>query len=131
MVISLYGGFSRGFALVQASREDLRGTQILLQKLEAARLCTWSQLRSYSFQEQYDPLGVTNSTGGTPYWGRVLTNAATSIPSSALYKGDMRQVTVTLYWTNHIGRRSLVQSRQMQTFVARHGMQNYVWGAGP
>src|SRR4051794_9479569 len=62
MVITLFAGFSSGFALVRLSREDVRSTQILMQKIEAIRLCTWSQLSNFptTFKEKYDPTAVTN-----------------------------------------------------------------------
>ncbi len=41
---ALYGAFSAGFCVIQSTRENLRATQILVQKLEAVRLFTWSQV---------------------------------------------------------------------------------------
>ena len=38
VVVSLYTGVSSGFALVKLAREDLRATQIMLQRTEAVRL---------------------------------------------------------------------------------------------
>lgn len=125
-----YAGLSYGFGIVQTSREDLRSTQILMQKTEGLRLCTWGQLiNTINFSERYDPLGTTNNAAGTVYRGTMTTNAASSIPDSASYKKNMRQVTVTVYWTNYNGKRPMVHSRQMQTEVARYGLQNYLWGA--
>ena len=43
MLISLYGGFSSGFAVVKLARENLRATQIMMQKMETIRLLKWSQ----------------------------------------------------------------------------------------
>src|SRR5512146_2722235 len=48
---AFYAGLSSGFGVTQASREDVRATQILMQQLEAVRLCTWSQLTNYTFQQ--------------------------------------------------------------------------------
>jgi len=40
----------------------------------------------------------------------------------------MRAITVTIYWTNYLrSTNAMVRTRQMQTFVARNGMQNYVY----
>ena len=42
----------------------------------------------------------------------------------------MRAITVTLYWTNYSkkpNQTQVVRSRQMQTYVARYGMQNYLY----
>jgi prepilin-type N-terminal cleavage/methylation domain-containing protein len=133
LVVSLYAGLSGGFSLVQLSREDLRATQVLMEKLEAVRLCTWSQLSSFpsSFQERFDPLSKNNQAGEVVYHGTVLIEPPDAIPDSAAYKTNMRLVTVALHWTNYNGSNALVRSRQMQTQVARYGQQNYLWGARP
>ena len=133
LVISLYAGLSAGFALVQLSREDLRATQVLMEKLEALRLCTWSQLSSFppSFQQRFDPLGKNNQSGEVVYHGKVAIEPPGAIPDSAPYKTNMRLITVALYWTNSHGGDAVVRSRQMQTEVARYGQQNYLWGAKP
>lgn len=44
MALSLYAGLSSGFLILKTTREELRATQVLAQKMEAIRLCTWSQL---------------------------------------------------------------------------------------
>jgi Tfp pilus assembly protein PilV len=127
-----YAGLSYGFEITQSSRENLRATQIMMQKTEAIRLCTWSQLtNTINFKENYDPLGATNKTAGTLYAGALSTNSASAIPDTVSYKKNMRQVTVTIYWTNYNGKTPVVHSRQMQTQVARYGLQNYLWGAIP
>lgn len=119
-------GLSSGFLITEAAREDLRATQILMQKVEGLRLCTWSQLSSYTFREAYDPLD-TNRVTGITYVGTVLTNAATNLPSVS-YKTNMCIVTVSLRWTNFNGRVPIPHYREMQTQVARYGLQSYVWG---
>jgi prepilin-type N-terminal cleavage/methylation domain-containing protein len=127
MATAFYGGLGSGFSITQGSREDLRATQILMQKLEAIRLCTWSELTDCTFQESYDPIS-TNSQG-VVFTGTISTNAASDIPDSVSYKSNMRLVTVSLFWTNYNGSRPIVHSRQMQTQVARYGLQQYLWGA--
>src|SRR5258707_11267987 len=61
-IISLgfYTALSSGFGILQASRENLRATQVMMQKLEGIRLCTWSQLTNFTFSEPYNPLASTN-----------------------------------------------------------------------
>jgi len=41
----------------------------------------------------------------------------------------MRTATVTIYWTNYPAGTNtpIVHSRQFQTYVARYGMQNYIF----
>jgi hypothetical protein len=119
---------SCGFIVLQTTREDLRATQILMQKMEAVRLCTWSQLASFSFKESYDPLNSTN-VPGTTYYGNVAVESVTNIPNTVSYATKVQQVTVTLNWTNYNRGSAIPHNRQMQTMVARYGLQNYIWGA--
>lgn len=119
---------SCGFIVLQTTREDVRATQILMQKMEAVRLCTWSELANFSFKENYDPLNGTNQNGAT-YFGNVTVGAATNIPSTVSYAANISLVTVNLNWTNYNRGVAIPHSRQMQTQVARAGLQNYIWGA--
>ena len=133
MGISLYAGFTAGFSVVKLSRENLRATQIMMQRMETIRLYTWSQLNntnSYlkpTFVELYDPLGQTNQTSGAIYVGQVDLSMPGTLPPA--YQTNMRAVTVSIYWTNYNGTKEIVRSRQAQTYVARYGMQNYIYGS--
>ncbi|HZI31308.1 MAG TPA: prepilin-type N-terminal cleavage/methylation domain-containing protein [Candidatus Binatia bacterium] len=125
MVSVLFHGFDNGFAILRATRDNLRATQILMQKTEAFRLYTWAQLSNCpsSFQEYYNPLGVTNNNAGTLFYGTLSTTAAaTNIPVSAGYRTNLHLSTITIKWTNAWGAHSL----QMQTLSAKNGMQNYL-----
>jgi prepilin-type N-terminal cleavage/methylation domain-containing protein len=131
LMASLYGGFSYGFTVIQSSREDLRATQILVRRMEALRLYTWSQVLDTNylspvFTERYDVLAGTSGAGAL-YAGVVTTTIPADLP--AAYRTNMRAVAITLYWTNYLGKRTIVRTRQMETRVAHNGMQNYVWGA--
>lgn len=128
LVLSLFGAFSSGLSVVQAARENMRATQILVQKMETIRLLTWSQTTNQivaptNFNARYDPTSVNS---GTRYRGTYEPGPAPSdIP--AAYRDKIRAINVTVYWTNGTGSKTRIQSRQMQTFVARYGMQNYVY----
>jgi len=131
---TLYGAFAAGFCVIQSTRENLRATQIMVQKMEAIRLLTWSQTGDTNylkpiFFEAYDPLGAKTNSGGAKYTGYVQASvpAAGDLPEA--YRTNMRTITVTLYWTNYNGAKAIVHRRDMQTRVARNGMQNYIWGA--
>jgi type II secretory pathway pseudopilin PulG len=131
MSISLFAAFSTGLRIVQAGRENARATQIMLQKMEAIRLLTWDQttnttLAPTNFTDWYDPTRTNSGSGGTMYQGYYsISNSPSSIPNE--YSGQMRLATVTVYWTNYFNTNApLVHSRQMQTYVAHYGMQNYV-----
>lgn len=127
---AFYSALSSGFSVIETAREDVRATQILTQKLEALRLCRWDQLTnlaSFNFSENYDPLSTNAS--GTVFYGTVVTNAATAISDSTGYKANMRLVRVTLSWTNYTGGRAIAHQREMDSYVALYGLQNYIWGA--
>jgi type II secretory pathway pseudopilin PulG len=130
MMFSLFACFSSGFTIVQSARENLRATQILLQRMEAVRLFTWRQILDTTnylkptFVDYYDP--QTSNNVGTRYQGFVSASIPTDVP--AAYRTNMRTINVTLYWTNYSANQTIVRTRQIETRVARSGMQNYLWG---
>ena len=133
MMISLYAGFSAGFTIVRSARENLRATHILLQRMETIRLCRWDELsdtnsfQNITFVESFDPLGqLAGSGGGTVYTGDITSSVPTDLPPA--YQNDLRVVTVSVYWTNYSSQSPHVNVRQMQTYVARQGLQNYILG---
>jgi type II secretory pathway pseudopilin PulG len=131
MMLSLYTAFTLGFASIETTREELRATQLMMQKVEAIRLCTWNQLSNCpgTFTANYNPLPTTNGSAGALYSGTlVTTGAATNIPDSASYKNKVHLITVTVTWTNFIGNNKIIHTRQMQTLAAYYGMQNYIYG---
>ena len=129
---SLLIGFKAGFCMIQSTRENLRATQIMVQKMEAVRLFTWSQVGNTTnylksnFTEVYDPLGATNNSSGPKYTGFVTASVPAVGDLPEAYRTNMRTVTVNIYWTN--SNRTVTHHRVMRTRVARNGMQNYIWG---
>jgi len=133
MTVSLYAGFSSGFTMMRSTREDLRANQILVGRLESLRLYRWDQLQdtnyvSRSFTEYYDPSGLTNSSAGTIYAGKILVrNPDLNGPlAAASYRSRMLEVTVKVYWTNNVAGEPTVRSRQLQTYFASQGMRGSV-----
>ncbi len=132
---SLYGAFAAGFCIIRSTRENLRATQIMVQKLEAVRLFTWSQVNDTNnyltpvFVERYDPENPNKNQRGPQYTGYVQASlpAAGDLPEA--YRTNMRTITVSLHWTNYNGAKVMVHKRDMRTRVVRNGMQNYIWGA--
>lgn len=124
--VSLYTGISAGFGVVSVARESLRATQIMLEKSETLRLYNWSQLNTTGFiptnftAPYYPPIGTNTNTGGLTYYGNI---AITKPPITESYSNDLRQVVITVTWTNGQVRRV----RSMQTFVSRYGLQNYIY----
>jgi Tfp pilus assembly protein PilV len=131
--LTIFGGMTMGLTITQQTRENLRATQIMLDKMEGVRLYRWDQLLSTnnilisSFTNWFfetNNIGATNAIGnGVSYTGAVSvvdTGLATS------YSSSMKRVNVTVGWTSGSGR--VTHTRTMATFVSQQGMQNYIYG---
>jgi len=110
---------------------DERATQIVTQKLESLRLCTWAELATYpaNFVDYYTPQSTNK---GTVYGGTItIASASTFLPSSAGYRDQVKLVTISVNWTNYVSNGNpIVHTRQMQTLAAYWGLQNSLWGNG-
>jgi type II secretory pathway pseudopilin PulG len=122
VLTSLFAAFSFGFNVVKVSREDLQATQILQEKMEVIRLYTWDQITNSA----YIPTNFVGSfsTNGSAYFkGTVkITTPVLDVNDGAAYSSDLREVTVSLSWTNH----NVKRIRETRTYVSRNGVQNYV-----
>jgi type II secretory pathway pseudopilin PulG len=123
IVMAVLGAITSGMNSLRMARENLRATQILVEKSEALRLYNWDQLNTNfvptEFITPYDIL--SNSTNsGVLYYGTI------SLAPAALgttYTDAMRTVTIRINWkTGHLNR-----SRELTTYVCRSGLQNYVY----
>src|SRR5438093_11149071 len=76
MIIALYGGMATSTFSIRMARENLRATQIIMEKMEVIRLLTWEQLTSSNilpatFTVPYYA-GDTNATNsGLVYNGKI------------------------------------------------------------
>ena len=139
---SLYTGITAGFGIIAVARENVRATQILIDRTEEMRLYSWTQISTFgsstfgsstsyipaSFTEPFFPtstnyssssLSTHSTASGFTYYG-TIDIAASGI--SEAYSNDLKLVTVTLRWTN-----GTVRNRTMTTFVSQYGMQNYIF----
>jgi type II secretory pathway pseudopilin PulG len=129
---ALYSGMTFGIGNVQRARETLRATQVMAEKLDTIRLYTYDKIATPgyvpgTFTAPFAPvvsglsaLGVTNT--GFTYHGTVTIDTNLS-GVSGTYKKDLLQVTVDLAWTNQ----GAPRAASMSTFVARNGLQTYVY----
>jgi type II secretory pathway pseudopilin PulG len=124
---ALYGAFAWGFSNVQATRESLRATQILVKRAESIRLCTFAQVANptynpATFTDCYDPKDQSTGGGGTVYQGSFSAVAPPvgSVPES--YRTNLLLVTVGVSWTSG----KVAHTRTLQTYVARQGIESYV-----
>lgn len=130
MMTGLFASFAYGFANLKATREDLRATQILTGKVEAIRLCNWSQLSNCppSFTDYYDPLAGSASKGEV-YRGSLSIVIPTNMSNAISYRDKMRLVTISVSWNSSAHGNTVTHTRQMQTYSSFFGIQNYIWGA--
>jgi len=123
MLPALYAGTAAGFSMVRVSRENLRATQIIVQRMEAIRLSPYKLLQdpaSYptNFTDYYCANGKTNGAAYTVTYN--WAPGPSSLPPS--YRTNVLLVTVGASWTSG----NVQRTRSMQTYVARYGIQPYV-----
>ena len=99
--VALMGCFKYSIFATSLFRENQRATQVMLERAEAIRLCSWDQVRSNgfippTFTDYFDPT-ATNGGLGVVYNGTV---AIAAFPYNTSYKDNMRQLTLTLQWTS-------------------------------
>ena len=130
MFLALYAGINSSFSNIRLSRENLRGTQVLLEKMEVIRLLTWDQINSNgfvatNFSAPLFPSLSSSSNSAAFFHGDIGIErvAGGSAGVNANYSNDLRMVTVTIRWKS--GNRE--QSRRLSTYVSRFGIQNYVY----
>ena len=126
MLSALYASFACGFAIIRTSRENLRATEIMLERLERIRVCSFndvtnSSINPPSLTSYYDPADQSKGGGGIAYTVTYNSSLATNTLPIA-YNTNMLLVTVGVKWTSG----KVQHNRSMQTYVAREGIWNYV-----
>lgn len=120
--VALYTAMASGFRTIGDSQENLRATQILLEKFEAIRLYNWEQVTTPgfippAFTEYFAP---NENNRGITYEGRVTIGPP---PATEVYNTDLRAVRVDLTWVSSGVRRN----RTFTSFVAKYGIQHYIF----
>lgn len=124
--VSFFTAVAFGVSQARSARENLRATQIIVNHMEGIRLFRWDQLTNtnmlpVTFSEPYDPLAAAGSQG-VIYTGTVAV-ATANLASSPGYATNMYQITVQVQWQS--GR--ILSTRQMSTYYAQNGVQNYIY----
>jgi prepilin-type N-terminal cleavage/methylation domain-containing protein len=139
MSIALFSGITQGLAVISIARENLRATQIMVEKIELLRLYSWTELNTpgfvpAAFAECLMPSTATNSStvasrvedltapsgAGTIFVGTISLETPSINPA---YDDSMRLATLTVTWTNG----NIVRTRSMQTLVAEKGIHDYIF----
>ena len=125
MLPTLYAGLGAGFSLIQVTRENLRATQVIVERMESVRLVPYKTLSAAyptNVTEYYSPSGQTNGSGTVYAVTYNCVPAPSSLPPA--YRSNMMSVTVTASWKSG----KVQRARSMQSYVARYGVQRYVSG---
>lgn len=130
--VAIFGSISLGYSLTALTRENLRATQIMVDKMEGVRLYSWSQVTNTNtflattFTNWFydtNNIGLVSAQGnGVQYVGTV---SIVPFPYSTTYSSNMVQFNVTVTWTSQF--RSMSRTRSMSTYVSQPGLQNYVY----
>jgi len=125
LALALYGGMTSATFSIRLARENLRASEIIVEKMDCLRLFTWDQINDptylpSSFTDYFYDDGTTNNTGGPVYTGSLRIDPFPAAGRN--YSNDLRLVTVTVNWTSG----SLARSRTLNTYVGRYGIQNYI-----
>lgn len=132
-IAALFSGFATGFFTIRMARENLRATQIMLEKVETIRLYSWQQVTNNgfiptNFTALYDPISQPSGSGLT-YSGELYITPVNPADMAGLggvipvYTNNMRMVTVKLRWkTGNVSR-----DREFKSYISRFGMQDYIY----
>ena len=122
LVVALYGAIAASTSWVRLCQENETVTQIMSEKLETIRLYNWDQINSNGFVQTSFTVGIDPlQVNSTPYYTGTVVIAQQPVAES--YKTSLAKVTVNVAWQS--GSRS--QSRSMNTFVAKYGLQTYIY----
>ncbi len=130
VTVTLGAVLSAGGNLIQSARQNLRASQVLMEKAEALRLFAGSQVsdtnsyRQPLFVEPHDPRGAGFEASRVQYAGYL---SGTGLADTT--RPNLRPVTLTLCWTNSEGAKPVVHTRAVQARLARNGTPKYIWGA--
>lgn len=124
VVIALCAGINSSLFAIRMARENLRATQIMLEKMEIIRLLTWEQLNSPNIMPtKFTALYDAKAPNGLVYKGKIDIDPVTSTDLAVDYFDDLRMVTVEISWKSG----NLDRSRKVMSYVSRYGLQNYVF----
>lgn len=146
MAGALYTGLLWGMTEVRLARENLRATQVMMEKLEVLRAYSWSQISPVmdpddpeDSEDPFDPDDphttaddpVYNTNVPTKFTAPVVAGQTTGedfngtitfapAPVSEAYSNSLMAVNISVTWKSG----SLTQTRSMKTYFAQFGMQN-------
>lgn len=118
--VALYGAITWGYLNIRFAREDLKATQIMIEKMEVVRLCTWEQILSNNFIPRTFSVPYSGTLGqrtaGAPIYDGAIVIADAGLGVN--YNDGIRLVTISVNWTN----RGMLRHREISTYISRYGV---------
>src|SRR5258708_28961554 len=116
LALALYAGMTSATFSIRMARENLRATQIMVEKMECLRLFTWDQINDptyvpATFTDVYYDDATTNNNGGPIYTRSISIDGFPLADRN--YSNDLRLITVTLNWASG----SLARRRTRNTYL--------------
>jgi len=126
--MAMYTGLVTTTFSVQLSRENLRATQLMAEKLDTIRLYGYKKIIDDPFYLKWtdvpvypdDPSKPGNDATARVFKGEIVVDAA---PITEAYAADMRMITVRVMWTTG----KLNRTRSMSTLISKYGLYKYVY----
>ena len=119
MVVSLLSSITQGFVIASVAEDNSHVSQALVDKCEVLRLYSWTQFNETNFVPTSFKVPLD---AGSNRWA-VGTIKITNPPFTAGYSNTMKQVHISVTWTNS----NMKRTREMTTYVSENGIQNYVY----
>jgi hypothetical protein len=129
LFMALYTGLYTTTYAVKLSRENLRATQVMAERLDTIRLYGWKKVvedptyipKQFSAPVYSDdPTTALNDATTRVYSGEIIIEPA---PMTETYAADLRTITVKLTWQTG----NMTRTRSMSTLVSKFGVYKYVY----
>jgi len=130
LFVALYSGMAQSTLSVRLMRENIRATQIMVEKMEVIRTFNWDQINSngcvptnFISSYMYNGTNYPERAGTGPIYTGAVSILKIPVSVSQNYTGDLRMVTINLSWSSA----GMARSRQLSTYVSRYGVQNTLY----
>jgi type II secretory pathway pseudopilin PulG len=128
LFVALYSGMAQTTLSLRLMRENIRATQIMVEKMEVIRTFNFDQINSNgfvptTFLSSYMYNGTNTASGAGPTYTGTVSIVPIPVRVSQNYTDDMRMVTINLSWSSA----GLARKRELSTYVSRYGIQNSLY----
>ena len=127
--MAMYTGLVSTTFWVQLSRENLRATHVMAERLDTIRLYGWKKIVEDPLYMQGpfkvpvypdDPSKPGNDATLRVFDGEIRVDLA---PITEVYAADLRMITIRLTWLTG----KTIRTRTMSTLVSKYGLYKYVY----